>query len=62
MSSAEELAAEYEKGELEVGTGSGKRSKVKAFRGFLQWFLVLCENTDCLLYEFFYGVPVLLIE
>ncbi|VDD88285.1 unnamed protein product [Enterobius vermicularis] len=29
MSSAEELAAEYEKGELEVGTGSGKRSKAE---------------------------------
>ncbi|KHN79675.1 Uncharacterized protein Tcan_11818 [Toxocara canis] len=29
MSSAEELAAEYEKGELEVGKGSGKRSKAE---------------------------------
>lgn len=28
MSSAEELAAEYEKGEMEVSKGSGKRSKV----------------------------------
>uniref|UniRef100_A0A0M3HQK4 Musculoskeletal embryonic nuclear protein 1 n=1 Tax=Ascaris lumbricoides TaxID=6252 RepID=A0A0M3HQK4_ASCLU len=29
MSSAEELAAEYEKGEMEVSKGSGKRSKAE---------------------------------
>lgn len=31
MSSAEELAAEYERGDLEVGKGSAKRSKVGYF-------------------------------
>uniref|UniRef100_A0A0N5AD31 Stress-induced protein, KGG, repeat-containing protein n=1 Tax=Syphacia muris TaxID=451379 RepID=A0A0N5AD31_9BILA len=29
MSSAEQLAAVYEKGEMEVGKGSGKRSKAE---------------------------------